>query len=91
LEIAAGEVDTGSALEAHFWNIDPASDPPKHLDFTWQQFAKGSRVTRFNILDRHSLNDTPPTIARCQLLLERALVKLEEAGATQRSIGLDRN
>ncbi len=81
LEIVSGEVDTGSGLEAHFWNIDPVSNPPGHVDLTWRQFAGGSRVVRFEILDRHALNDSPPTIMRCQLLLERVLVKLKEADA----------
>lgn len=76
-EIASGEVDTGSALEAHFWNVDAAADPSEHLDLTWQQFAKGSKVVRFEILDRHCLNDSPPTILRCQLLLQRVLSKLD--------------
>lgn len=82
LEIVSGEVDTGSAIEAHFWNIDPASNPPKHFDLTWKQFAEGSTVVRFKILDRHALGDSPPTVARCQLLLERVLVSLEGSGMT---------
>ena len=76
LEIASGEVDTGSTIEAHFWNIGPASQPAEHVDLTWHQFAKGSRVTRFTILDPHALNDSPPTLARCQLLLNRVLLRL---------------
>jgi len=76
VEIACGEVDTGSALEAHFWNIDFASKPARHVDLTWQQFPNGSKVVRFKILDRHQLNDSPPTIARCQLLLKRTLLNL---------------
>jgi hypothetical protein len=87
-EIACGEVDTGSAIEAHFWNIDPVPNPAEHLDLTWQQFAEGSKVLRFKILDRHALNDSPPTVARCQLLLHRVLAKLELAGTTE-GIGLD--
>lgn len=83
LEIASGEVDTGLALEAHFWNIDVAFEPAKHVDLTWQQFPKGSKVTRFKVLDRHKLNDTPPTVARCQLLLDRVLSKLEGVGVVQ--------
>jgi hypothetical protein len=35
-------------------------------------------VVRFRILDRHSLKDSPPTVARCQLLLERVLSKLQQ-------------
>lgn len=87
LEIVWGEVDTGSALEAHFWNIDPASNPAKHVDLTWQQFAGGSEVVRFEVLDRHALHDTPPTVARCELLLKRVLRKLQTAGATCETMG----
>jgi hypothetical protein len=76
-EIASGEVNSGSAIEAHFWNIDPASNPAEHLDLTWKQFAEGSRVMRFKILDRDALHDSPPTIARCQLLLDRVLLRLK--------------
>jgi hypothetical protein len=76
LEIAAGEVDTGSGIEAHFWNIDVASGPDKHVDLTWQQFPEGSQVARFEVLDRHRLNDSPPTVARCRLLLKRTLLSL---------------
>jgi hypothetical protein len=75
-EIASDQVDTASALECHFWNIDPACDPPMHVDLTWQQFDKGSAVKQFKILDRHALGDSPPTIERCELLLERVLVHL---------------
>ncbi len=78
LEIAAGEVDTGSGLEAHFWNVDPASTPPAHIDLSWMQFAAGSKVVRFTLLDRHALNDSPSTTARCRLLLERVLARLGE-------------
>jgi hypothetical protein len=78
-EIASGRVETGSSLEWHFWNIDPAADPARHVDLTWQQFAEGSKVVQFEILDRHALNDSRPTIERCQLLLERVLMQL---GAT---------
>ena len=78
-EIASGEVDTGSMLEWHFWNVDPACDPPVHVDLTWEQFGPGSKVRHFTILDPHSLGDSPPTIERCQLLLERVLVELARA------------
>jgi hypothetical protein len=76
LEIASGEVDTASGLEAHFWNVDPRCDPARHVDLTWQQFAEGSKVARFEILDRHTLNDSPATVTRCELLLARVLMKL---------------
>jgi len=79
LEIASGEVDTGSGLEAHFWNLDPASKPAGHVDLTWQQFPEGSKVVRFAVLDREQLNDSPPTVERCKLLLDRVLSTLEEA------------
>jgi hypothetical protein len=82
LEIVSGEVDTGSSLEAHFWNIDPACEPAEHVDFTWHQFPAGAKVTRFSILDRHALNDSAPTILRCRLLLGRVLRQLEQLGAT---------
>ena len=75
-EIASGQVDTGSTLECHFWNIDPACNPPMHVDLTWQQFGQGSAVKQFKILDRNALGDSPPTIERCKLLLERVLIHL---------------
>jgi hypothetical protein len=81
LEIASGEVDTGSGLEAHFWNVDPRCSPAKHVDLTWQQFPEGSTVVRVNVLDRNALNDRRSTIARCELLLERVLTKIREATA----------
>ena len=77
LEIASGEVDTGASLEWHFWNIDPAGNPPGHVDLSWQQFAPGSKVTQFTILDRH-VSDSPLTVERCRLLLERVLARLAE-------------
>lgn len=75
-DIAAGDVDTGSAIEAHFWNIDQASTLAEHVDLSWQQFPRGSQVIRFRVLDRHSLGDSQPTVLRCRLLLQRVLVEL---------------
>jgi hypothetical protein len=75
-EIVFGRVDTGSSMEAHFWNIDPAQDPAKHIDLTWQQFPAGALVASFAILDRDELNDSAPTVQRCELLLERVLGRL---------------
>jgi hypothetical protein len=75
-EIVAGKVDTGSSIEAHFWNIDPEQDPPKHIDLTWRQFPARARVVEYAILDRHGLNDSAPTVRRCELLLERVLSRL---------------
>jgi hypothetical protein len=80
LEIVSGEVDTGAGLEAHFWNFDPSRSPSEHIDLSWSQFALGAEVVHFSILDRHALNDSPPTVARCQLLLERVRSWLERAG-----------
>jgi hypothetical protein len=74
-------VDTGTAVEDHFWNVDLTSTFATHIDLTWQQFAEGSKVTGFKVLDRLALNDSRPTIARCQLLLERVLKTLETTSA----------
>jgi len=76
LEITTGEVDTGSSLETHFWNIDCSTEPPEHVDLTWQQFPSTSRVVRFRLLDRNTLGDSPPTVLRCRLLLKRVLLAL---------------
>lgn len=75
-DIVAGDVDTGSAIEAHFWNIDQATEPARHVDFTWQQFPETSQVVGFRVLDRHGLGDSPRTLLRCRLLLQRVLVAL---------------
>jgi hypothetical protein len=77
-EIASGEIDTGPTLECHFWNVDPSRTPPVHVDLTFRQFGQGSAVKQFKILDRDSLGDSPPTIERCQLLLERVLIQLAQ-------------
>ena len=76
LEIVSGQVRTGSSVEAHFWNVHPAQHPQGHVDLTWQQFAAGAEVASFAILDRDALNDSPPTVARCELLLRRVLARL---------------
>lgn len=75
-EIVAGKVDTGSSIEAHFWNIDPAQAPPEHIDLTWRQFPARAQVVEYAILDRHLLNDSAPTVKRCELLLRRVLSRL---------------
>ncbi len=74
-------VETGSATEAHFWNIDPAQDPAEHVDLSWQQFPAGAIVTGFAVLDRNTLNDSAPTVRRCRLLLDRVLHSLSIADA----------
>lgn len=75
-EIASGQVSTGLSLEAHFWNIDTAAEPARHVDLTWEQFPAGAEVTSFTILNRDTLNDSPPTVARCERLLRRVLNQL---------------
>ena len=77
LEIASGEVDTASGLEAHFWNVDPRADPPEHVDLTWRQFPPSSKIVEHKLLDRDNLGDSPPTVLRCRLLLERVLAQLQ--------------
>jgi hypothetical protein len=75
-EIASGQIKTGSSLEAHFWNIDPTVTPARHVDLTWQQFPTGAEIASFATLDRAKLNDSPPTVERCELLLRRVLNRL---------------
>jgi hypothetical protein len=75
-EIASGQVSIGSLLEAHFWNIDPAQEPARHIDMTWQQFPAGAEVAGFDILNRDTLNDSPSTVVRCELLLRRVLSRI---------------
>jgi hypothetical protein len=76
LEIASGQVRTGPSLSAHFWNVDLAAVPATHIDLTWQQFPPGAEIASFALLDRDALNDSPPTVARCELLLERILSRI---------------
>lgn len=76
LEIACGDVDTGDSVESHFWNVDVADGAARHVDLSWQQFPPGSTVRGFDLLDRDTLNDSPPTVERCVLLLERVFAHL---------------
>ncbi len=85
LDIVAGEVDTGSSIEAHFWNIDGTTRPARHVDLTMQQFPQTSRVIGFRVLDRHALGDSPATVLRCRLLLQRVLLTLGRPGVGQSS------
>jgi hypothetical protein len=75
-DIVAGEVDTGSNVEAHFWNMDQALESAERIDLTWQQFPAGSRILKSRVLDRRSLGDSPPTVLRCRALLQRVLAQL---------------
>lgn len=66
-EIVAGQIDTGAGLEDHFWN----QSGEDRIDLSWSQFPEGSTIVSARVLDRTTLNDSPPTVARCTLLLER--------------------
>jgi hypothetical protein len=78
VEIACGEVLTGAGTECHFWNIRGSGTQAEWIDLSWKQFAPGSVVQRFEILDRRRLGDSPPTVERCQLLHRRVLSYLAE-------------
>jgi hypothetical protein len=84
-EIARGRVDTGSSLEAHFWNVDPQAAPPEHVDLTWSQFPAASKVVDYELLDRNAFGDRPRTMLRCQVLLDRIMARLQSgSGASRR-------
>jgi hypothetical protein len=70
-EIAEGEVLTPGGPEKHFWNVIRTRDGYLHIDFTWQQFPSGSSIRNWKIRDRRTLNDSPPTVKRVELLLSR--------------------
>jgi hypothetical protein len=78
-EIARGIVDTGSSIEAHYWNVDPRAAPPEHADLTRSQFPARSKIVEYELLDRHALGDSSPTVVRCQVLLERVVARLLSA------------
>lgn len=80
-EIARGRVNTGTLIEAHFWNVDPRATGLEHVDLTWSQFPAASEVVDYELLDRNALSDSPPTILRCQVLLERVMARLQSAHA----------
>ena len=75
-EIARGRVDTGSSMEAHYWNVDPHAAPPEHVDLTWSQFRSASKVFDYELLDRHAFGDSAPTVLRCDVLLQRVIAHL---------------
>ena len=77
-EIACGDVWTGSSTECHFWNVRGIEDEAEWIDLSWKQFPPGSLVQRFELLDRRLLGDSPPTVERCRLLLERVLAHLAD-------------
>ncbi len=78
LEIVEGKVDTGEAVEKHFWNTLKYDGVFYLIDFTWQQFPDGSKIVSHKIRDRKTLNDGKATIKRCQLLKSRVEKYLEE-------------
>jgi hypothetical protein len=87
-EIARGEVLTPSGIETHFWNIHGADANADWIDFSWSQFPPGSQVGRFEVLDRHSLADSPATQARCELLRRRVtdVLKGQEGSAADANL-----
>lgn len=76
-EIVKGKVWNGKEIETHFWNILKVKDDLYHIDLTWQQFPYGSKVRKYTILDRNELDDSEPTVKRCELLLERVNAHLD--------------
>jgi hypothetical protein len=76
VEILCGDVWTGSSIECHFWNSRGGADEAEWIDLSWKQFPASSIVKRFEVLDRTTLGDSPATLERCGLLLERVLAHL---------------
>ncbi len=75
-EIVEGEVWTGNRIEKHFWNLMLANGVERHVDFTWKQFPESSEVRNWRVRTRESLGDSPETIDRVNLLLERVNVHI---------------
>ncbi len=86
-EIVEGEVWTGNRLEKHFWNLLLANGVERHVDLTWKQFACCSEIRNWSVRIRESLGDSPETIDRVNLLLERVNAYVphqkQEARATE--------
>lgn len=70
-EIVEGEVQTPAGIDKHFWNLFSIRSSDVHQDLTWRQFKPGSYVLNWRVRDRHTLNDSEPTIQRVARLLER--------------------
>jgi hypothetical protein len=70
-EIAEGEVWTGWEVEKHFWNVVDHGETAFHIDLTWQQFPLGSTVRNYALRDRSTLEDSPQTRTRVEILLRR--------------------
>lgn len=77
-EIVEGEVLTPKGAEKHFWNLLISNGAEYHIDFSWRQFPEGSSVKGYKVRDRESLGDSPETIARVNLLMERVKERLAE-------------
>lgn len=75
--ILKGKVWNGKEIETHFWNGLTVTGTLHHIDLSWQQFPLGSSVQEFRILDRKELDDSPQTIARCDLLKKRVIKYLK--------------
>lgn len=76
LEIAKGEVWTGSSSEHHFWNVRETDSGAEWIDLSWKQFPPGSVVRHLILFDRNALGDSEGTQERCALLLQRVLTHL---------------
>lgn len=85
MEIAKGEVWTGSSIEHHFWNICGIGADAEWIDLSWKQFPPGSIVRHFQLLDRGALGDSESSQARCALLLSRVLSHLPAANPHHRA------
>ena len=87
-EIVEGEVWTGNRIEKHFWNLLLANGVERHVDLTWKQFPESSEIRNWIVRTRESLGDSPETIDRVNLLLERVNAYVshqkQEARATER-------
>lgn len=71
LIVVKGKVDTGNGIEGHFWNMYESGEVMHHIDFTWQQFPRGSKVLQFRKLKAEELEDSDHTIWRCETLKDR--------------------
>ncbi len=70
-KIVVGEVWTSKRMEKHFWNILEKDGSVYHIDFTWQQFPKGSKIKSYEILDQDKNKDGLVTVNRVKTLLNR--------------------
>lgn len=84
-DIVEGRVITPQGEEKHFWNVLKIGDATIHLDMTWQQFPHGSYVENWFVRDRATLNDSPATLRRIELVLQRVQHHLDAANSQQKS------